>query len=227
MGDAKPQLSKDECCTRVSVILATARGEKINICYGLFGVIEQAPKDQQHLVLRHAAEHFDDDESSEELDMGAPISEDEKNALKDRYGSLVDEMFGVVLKENLSEDDFYRSLWDTLHNPLLRDKKAQVFALYFTFIDRRMPYFHLDEGLKMSNEEFREAFQRTQQRWAKIRFILTTKSFSQKSEQADLVLKELDGAPDYKQRLVLIARLIAELKRYEERLRARLQGAGA
>jgi hypothetical protein len=219
MDDTTPQLSKDDCCKRVDAILAGAKGEKVNVCYRLFEVIERAPADQQHQVLRHAAEHFDEDNSNKELDVGTPITENDRKTLEAKYGPLVDKMFEVTLEENPSEDDFYQSLWDTLHNPLLRDQKAKVFALYWTFVDRRMPYFHLAEGMKMANDEFREILVEVQQRWAKIRFILASK-FEQKSEQAALVLKELDEAPEYRYKVVLIARLISEFKRNEERIRA-------
>jgi len=207
----------DQLFREVDTTLALTHGEKVNICYALFKIIESGPRQEQHLILRHLAENWDFARSSDEIKIDAYINQNEKDLLRDKYGEVINKLFELILKENLPEDQFYASLWRVLHNPILPDDKAQAFALYWVMIDRRIPYFQLETGLRMANEDFKAAFTRIMQKAAKIRFILGSQ-FDQKSEEADLVLKTIDAAAPHPDRVALMAYILEDFRRREARL---------
>lgn len=207
--------------TEIDTTLALTSGTPINICYALLRIIENGAQQDQPGLLQHASEHFDEIETSKEIKIDSFITENEKDHLKSRYGDLVNEMLAFVLKENQPEKDFYVSLWQVLHNPVFHDEKARAFALYYVLIDRRIPYFRLDQGLKMSDEDWEAVARRLRRKRAKIRFILAT-SFSQRSEEADLLLKELDAVTG-PERVSLMGFLLWEL-RGKENVKERLRG---
>jgi hypothetical protein len=129
----------------IETVLSVGKGTKINLCYTIYNVIKKVsnPADAPEL-LQHVAEIFDDVESNEELEIEAYVNETEQGILKDKYGSLVDKMFEVLLSDNPTDEDFYRELWSIIDaNPMLRDDKARSFALYNILIDRRIPYYCL------------------------------------------------------------------------------------
>ena len=212
----------DDLKKEIDTTLSLADGERINICYALLKIVEKGSEKDRPELLRHTAESFDDAESSKEIKIEAFITQDERLQLKKRYGDLIDEMFELVLRDNLPEKEFYVSLWQVLNNPILRDEPARAFALYYILIDRRTPYFHLDQGLKMADDDWKGMMQRLRRPRAKVRFILAT-SFAQRSEEADLLVKELDAlkAAD---RAGLMGSIIFQLRSETERVLRRASG---
>ena len=80
---------------------------------------------------------------------------------------------------------FYKRLWDIIQNPLFPTTEAHVFALYHMLIDVRLPYFKLDDGLRMSDDQFRKEVQRLHDSRSKLRFIFYAPDIEQKSEKAE------------------------------------------
>ena len=201
---------------QIDTILTLAKGEQVNVCYAILKIIERAPADNQAEVLRHAAESFGSSESSEEIPIDAYITKDELEKLNERYAKLVNDMLAVLLDENPGEDEFYVQLWALVRNPILRDEKARAFALFWLLIDKRLPYFHLLEGMRMANEDYGVANRRLRTARAKIRFILA-REFDQKTQQADLVLKVIDAAAG-SDRILLMGEVIFQLKSSTEKI---------
>ncbi len=204
----------DELQSRVDVVLTQGKGDKINVCYVLFEILERCPDNSRTHLLKYLAGVFGEVESSEELDIDQYmedeyISENEVHSLKRKYGEVVDSMLKVLISENPPEDKFYEELWNLVNNPLLEGKKSKVFALYWVLIDKRIPYFHLDRGQRMANQDFAAIYAKIQRSRAKVRFILSL-DFDQRTEEADLVLREilkLEGD----ERLVLMVDVIRQL----------------
>lgn len=178
--------------TEVDTILALADADRINTAYALLKVIEKATPADQPDLLQHLAEHYDAADSSKEIKIESFISENDRDLLKKRYGKLVDQMLQMILDDKPDVALFYKQLCELLHNQLLRDERARAFALYWLLIDKRMPYFQLTQGLRMSSEDFTALGKKLRVEMSRIRFILAS-SFEQRSEEADLLLKELDA----------------------------------
>lgn len=193
----------------IDTTISLGRGTEINTCFTLYKIIERANPADKGALIQHAAEGFDSAESSEEIEIDSFINATEEKQLQEKYGDLVDEMLKLLLDENPPEDQFYQALGDLLLNPILRDEKSRAFALYYFLIDKRLPYFHLESGLRMSDEDWRITNQRLSKQKTKIRFILAT-DFSQRSEKADLLLKELDAVERHEERVTLLGYIVHE-----------------
>lgn len=69
----------------------------------------------------------------------------------------MDEYLDGLLKRNLCRNDFYRELWSCIaQNEIFDTHKAKVIALFDCAIDKRLPYYYIDQAdaLKMSQETY-------------------------------------------------------------------------
>jgi hypothetical protein len=181
---------------QVDAILALTKGSPINISYALLKTLESAHSEDQPALLRYIAEHFGITETSDEIPIDVFITADELSALKTQYSKVVDSMFDMILQDRPSAVCFYSALNSMIvHNSVFTDEKSRAFAMYWILIDKRIPYFELGQGLKLANEEWQAISRKLTLEKQKARFILAS-DFSQKSEEADLLLKELDSKED-------------------------------
>jgi hypothetical protein len=192
--------------------LRLSRGTPINIVYATYTIIMETDAIHRARLLRIVAEKFDESlrNSSEEVSVPDVISN--PKALEDKYGDIVDSMFKTLVEANHDEQQFYERLWSIIDNPFFPDPEARVFALYYVLIDKRIPYFKLevDTSTRMSDDEFGQRLRKLRPTTNKIRFIISC-TFKQKTEQADLVLREIMTLEDV-DRIVATAYLISQLR---------------
>ena len=219
MTAAIPQ--SDDFVKQIDTTLALAKGEKVNICYALLKIIESAPEQDQPALLRHTTESYESAGSSQEISIDDYITKNEESAIRKKYGGLINNMLEVLIEENREESEFYAHLWSLINNPILRDDKDRAFALYWLLIDKRLPYFRLEEGFKMSNEDYRSSMLRLRRDRARIRFIMS-REFDQKTERADLILKQIDEASG-SDRVILMSEVIKQTKSSSEGIEAMLR----
>lgn len=194
----------------IDTTVTLGHGTPINLAYTLLRIIEKSERADQAELVRHACDVYDNAESSSEINIGTFMSDNESKQLENKYGDLVNKMLDLVLAENPLDNDFYESIASLLQNPLFRDEKARAFAFHYILIDKRIPYFHLESGLRMSDEDWRATIRRLTCEQAKLRFILAT-DFSQRSEKVDLVLKEIERIENYEDRVALMYFVIFEI----------------
>src|ERR1035437_4687230 len=177
----------------IDATLALVDADQVNLVFLLNQTLVRADtdKDRQNL-LEYLAEHWEGADSSKEIKHEPVISQYELEQTQKRIGGLVNEMLDVLIRDNPPVRDFYRRFDELLSNPLLQSGIDRVFALYWVLIDKRMPYFHLEEGLCISNEDWRSLGAALTTERARLRFIVNSR-FSQRSEEADLLLRELEG----------------------------------
>jgi hypothetical protein len=200
----------------VDAILALTKGNAINISYALFKTLNGVSSEEQPRLLQYIAEHFGHIESCDEIPIDVFINGDELSALKSQYSKVVDSIFEMILQSRLSVYDFYAALnSQIIHNNIFKDEKSKSFALYWILIDRRIPYFQLDQGLKTSNEEWQAISRRLNIEKQRVSFILAS-DFSQKSEEADLLLKEIDSKEE-QERVYLLGYILFLLRDTENR----------
>jgi hypothetical protein len=217
---------KETLKIQIETLLASCNGEKINICYAIYRLIEKGLPEDIPDILQFTADIYDKVESCEKIFAEAYINKNEVEVLKSHYGEVVDEMLKSLINEDLIELEFYKKLWDTIKNPFFKDEKSRVFAFYYILIDKRMPYFHLDQGLKMTSIDFTMRAQKLSNKAAKIRFILA-REFSQRTEEAFLILQEIDAEEETEDRAVLMAHLIALFRQREAALMEAFQSQPA
>lgn len=183
------------------------RGEDIDICYAIYQDIVQnevcAPK-----LLKFFFENSDRIESTEEKECQKFFDEGEENLYQECYGKLTDGLLEQLLKRRVTVEAFYQQLWEFISmDALFPDEKAKVFALYYIWIDIRIPYFELPESIRIDKQEFEQIQEEIRPQLQNARFILASR-FSRWSELAYLLVQILDSLKDVKQKAVLLGYIL-------------------
>jgi hypothetical protein len=189
-------------------LLKHGRGEPINLVYMIYQAIKKAPEKEKPGLIAFAAERFESIESSDEVKIDEFISRDELSHFRQRYEHVVDSMLESLIASNTDETTFYINVWSVVNNNFLPGDKERAFALYDILMDRKIPYFQVDTGFRMSDEEYQRRIRALAQDRAKLRF-LVSRHFQQRTERADLILKHINQHEPVDQ-VVLMALLLAE-----------------
>jgi hypothetical protein len=180
-----------ELQSQVDNTLGLTAGDSANLAYALFRLLDAADEEDRPVLLRYITERWDLRSSSGEVRLPQLINSNELDDLKQSYGPIVDSSLKMMAAANPPADEFYDQLYELIHNPIFKDEKTQAFALYWLLIDNRIPYFQLEQGLRLSDDDWRRLSEKVQPEKAKLNFILAI-DFEQRSEEADLILRELD-----------------------------------
>ena len=131
------------------------------------------------------------------------------NAIKNTTSTIL----GNLIKANLEESEFYLSLWEAINGKaFFATDLDTVCAIIYLCNSSRIPYYKLDDGLKMENDEFSKIANDSFEYLQKMIFILSV-GYEQRTEFASLLLKVLDEVNDYKTKVVLFANLISFCER--------------
>lgn len=134
-----------------------------------------------------------------------------KKLTKD-YGRLVDACLEKLLRDNPEENNFYKYLWKSISdNPLLDTRESKIFALFYIWIDARIPFFHLASGVQMDNQKFSDITESIRSDIDKARFIIRTNFFEQRTGRSSVLLELIDSIKDKEKRVVLMAHIISFL----------------
>lgn len=130
-------------------------------------------------------------------------------AIKDTTNIIL----GNLVKRNLEVNEFYLSLWDAINGTaFFATDLDTICAIIYLCNSTRIPYYKLDDGLKMDNEEFVKIAKDNIEHLNKMIYILSV-GLEQKTEVASLLLQVLDGIEDPKTRVVLFAHLVSFCER--------------
>ncbi len=178
----------------IKKILLTANNDSFDIAYNIYNIIRsEEKKEQQFELFEFVCKNFGMEESDESNELDHAPYKEEKEILKEKYGAILNSVLEACLKENLEEKEFYRKLWRNItESYFFENDAAKIFALYYTIIDKRIPYFQLDDTCKysLSNEKYKKLRERYKMEILKTRFILLT-NFPQRTELASTLLNEL------------------------------------
>lgn len=167
-------------------------GDVFDQCDILFKMISSGDPEQQGILFQYVCEIFGTVKTYGKESVLVSEYNAQKDRLEEQYGDIVNSLIKTYCQQNDDEDIFYRTLWSLINESLIFDTEAKkIFALYFILIDKRIPYFKIDEALlySMSNGRFSELLQKTARERQKIRFILKA-DFAQRSERASVLLNE-------------------------------------
>lgn len=155
-------------------------------------------------------QNADDITSTKEQEIEPRYTAAEIQKLKYRCTSCVNGILDSALRRNVSEDEFYDLLWNSItdHNRLLPEEDDVIFAIYLIWQDGRIPYFQLEEGLRMTNESFFEATRKNVTILKKAAFILRS-SLEQRTEVSALLLKLLSECETEEDKAVVLAQILA------------------
>lgn len=186
-----------------------ADGELQDISYAVYNIIKKSDVKNQASLLQFFIERSEDIESNEEMHIEKIYSEEEKYQYRIEYGKMIDGTLESLIQKGYSCEKFYSDLWKFIENsPVLSDDKARAFAVYYIWIDVRVPYFELDDGIKMSNEDYSTISDKLSNKIKKARFILTAPA-NQRTERASRLLDILEGLNDNKEKTVFLSQIIS------------------
>ena len=191
-------VDKDETFVKqLQDFLSSADGSAFNICAGLYEIILKADKEDRPYLFQKAIDLYEDIDSDKSVPVSALPYETQKKALQEKYGDIVDSFIAFFTAQKYTVEVFYKNMWESIQNDaFFPDDAAKIFACYYVIIDKRVPYFALDQGYEMSNESYRGLRKKHSALLKKIRYILNVE-LDQKTERASLLLKEIGIAmPD-------------------------------
>lgn len=180
-------------------------GEEIAI-EAAYDLLESAEEPGQALWI--FLENIDDKKLSH------AFKEEEEQEMGNNYAKMIDGMIDALMKRHLEEAEFYRELWEKViaGNIMLDKKTEKEYALYRITKNMRIPYYHLQEGLKMTNEEFDDHVKSLNKQVKQVKFIMRS-PFQQKTERMSLINEILKSAQNDEERAVLLAVVYTEIER--------------
>lgn len=204
-------------CERLKELLGHIKGQNIDIAAAVYSLIQQ--EEDKAAAFGYFLENADDIESSGENEAISFCTAAEEQKLSRACGQLVMGILDNIIEKNLDEEAFYRELWDRgieQSTNFLEDKE-KIYALYRFWMDGRIPYFKLEQGCHMSNEDFGAITAAKMEDIKKAIFILNSK-FSQRTERSSLLVKILGSCGTEDEKTVLMAHILSliEYRMYGE-----------
>lgn len=176
----------------------------VDVCGALYSVLKQE-ESQSAQLLQFFCENAVSIPSSKAPEPSEFFTDGELLDLTKRYGVIVKGILKDILFEKPSKEEFYSKLWEKLTlKGLFEDEKAQIFALYYAWMDNRLPYFELPDTIHIEQGEYREIAERLFREEQKAQFIMAY-GFKQWTEVSNLLLELLDEVSDKKERAVLFS----------------------
>lgn len=184
--------------------------QRLNFCENVYSLLTGC-KDEAPKALRWFFEYVGNMSFSGDEEIVCKISESELKSLQKQYGEIVDATFESLLAQNLQEELFYQKIWTFIEStPSIETNNAKIFSVYDLWTDPRIPYFHVGEGLSMSNQNFQNISIKLQEDIQKARFILNTNYYTQRTNRASELLTLLETHQSSKEeQAVLMAQILS------------------
>lgn len=189
-------------------------GEIYDLCYKIVAESDDLKKDFQYVC-----ENIDLKNEQKTIEIEEYFDETEIELMKKIYANVID----GLLAQNISKvnygivepEQFYTTLWgDVCRN--FKETKELAFALYWIIIDKRIPYIYIGTPLSMDDEEFKELSKANRDNIKKIEYVLRA-GYSQRTEEASMLLKIITDIENYKDQVIVFTHLISFLQESREK----------
>lgn len=196
----------------IGSFLGRIKGDKLDIAALLYARIQK--EENPTAAFQYFLENADEVVSSEEEEIENSFTAEESKRLQKKCDVLIAGIIENLLAENTSAQEFYQRLWTDgiCNNALLQDEKEKAYTLYRIWQDSRIPYFQLDQGMKMSNETFMECSEKNRHLIKKAFFIINS-SFEQRSQQGDLLLRVINECETDEDKVVVMVQILGNIER--------------
>lgn len=198
---------RDGYCKQLTELLSHVKGEKINIAAEVYYLILK--EENRGAAFQFFLENANTIDSSKEREAERYFTAAEEQKLANDCTQLAVGILDNIIGKNLDEDTFYDELWrrGIEENINLAEEKEKIYALYRIWMDGRIPYFKLENGLLLSNEIFTEITKEKIEAIKKCIYILNSR-FSQRTERSSHLLKILDACDTEAEKAVLLAHIL-------------------
>ena len=192
---------------KIDEILKTYAGDDTDLCYYIFDILKQTERPGSG--LKYFMEKIRTRNSDATYVLEKKFSINELQQLDSIYAKYTNELLTAVVNKahlaNWSVDKFYNVLWEKLDTDILfEDDKTKSFVLFKLAQNSLMPYIEIESPLSMDDEKFSDILERNKDTIIKIRHILAL-NFTQKTEVASLILKEIQKNELYEEQCVILA----------------------
>lgn len=195
---------------KIAELVLHYNGELYNLCYKIIEESEDLKRDFEYIcknLVRTPKEktiHIDN-----------YINKDEREFIWKIYGRKVEGILSeIVNKANygvLKPECFYQELLDSLQRSFTEKKELAV-AFERVLRDSRIPFEYLGKSLIMDQSVYREKIEKNKKSIEKLLYALRIE-YSQKTEQASVLLNIIEGIEDYNDKVVVFSQLIDVLQR--------------
>lgn len=199
--------SKNDYKNEIERLLKTLKGEQIDICAEIYHCIIAAPEDQAEL-FQFFLEISEDIESEGNVEAQQVFTKGACLDYRDRYGKIVDGILEKILLQRKTPDEFYEELWKSINSEIFFDtEQSRIFALYYVWIDARIPYYKLQDGLSIDKETYIETAKKISEKVRHARFILCC-GLKQWTQVTSLLCELLDETENETEKAVLLASIL-------------------
>lgn len=205
-------MSKDLIIAKkeLSELLDKAKGEKIDICAKIYNLVCEV--ENKAGFIKFFLE-YDSKDSSEEYEVEMRFTASEKQKLVASCKGLVSGILDKLFLQNYTEDEFYEYLWASIDNKAsFSTNEEKICALYLLWVNIRIPYYRLNDGLKMSNEDYAKYVKDLTPKIKKAFYIANSK-FEQRTEGASLLIELIDELPGIEEKSIVLSQILNMIER--------------
>lgn len=176
-------------------------------------------------AFQYFLEHADDIISAKTVSVSPRYTASQIHELKHWCEDYVKGILSSALKRGGSAKEFYMLLWDTINeNSMLPGPDEIIFAIYMIWMNDCIPYFELENGLRMTNEQFRDIAQKNRTQIKKVNYILAA-PLKQRTETCSLLLRVLSECETEADRAVVMAQVVGRTEQRIIRMLNEVQSA--
>ena len=212
----------EELKAKIYGAFSTCAEIDVNFAMQLLELILEQDVEIQGRLVQHVCELWATVKSSKEIDVPEKISKVNFERMKSLYGEAVDSALVAYTRKGLlegwSREEFYDHLWEFIStNIMWNSNEEKAFVLYYIAIDARTPYYNVGTGLKMSGDDYSKIQDEIFEAFREFRYIIAL-DFSQRTEEASLVLNLINRMDTEEEKIVLLSRIIGYYNDRIERL---------
>lgn len=165
--------------------------------------------EESEAAFRYFLENADYIDSSNEKEADAYFTAQQLKKYNNEYSDLIDGLLNKLVMSHCNKEKFYEDLWESVMNSdlLFDTEDAKIYALGGIWSDGRIPYFHVKNGIKMSNDEFAEIIEDNIELLQETAFVLSCR-FEQRTESGSMLVDLIERCSNDKEKAVLMANII-------------------
>lgn len=147
-------------------------------------------------------------ESDESVEIDELFNEDDYRKTCSSVSPVIKKIVDNLADECLDETAFYTAILEKISDDVLFSNELEkICAIVMLLFNPKIPYFKLEQTLKMDNEKFQEISKSIQRDITKAFFVIQF-GYSQKTEIASQLYSIVNKHNDETERIVLIANII-------------------
>lgn len=178
-------------------------------CHIIYRKIEQSERPAEALKFFLG---FEQDNETGNSELEQLFEQKDFQKLQRSCVGLANGILEKLVSSNCGKEEFYETLWKEIHEGILftNDEERQ-FVLFFCWNDVRLPYFQLNQGVYMENEEYQELVGKLSEEIKKCKFIINSR-LEQRTEQGSLLLKVLQELESEREKAVVFSQIIGYIE---------------